>query len=80
MFTCVFFQGVLFVLTCGLHMFACLEVGLRTTKISWATCDIVDLKLCLAKFSGPGPKRTGARGLSLGKTTNEPRPDRNLTG
>ena len=67
MFTCVFFQGVLFVLTCGLHMFACLELNLRPKKISGASCDIVDLKLCLAKFSGPSARGTRARGFSLGK-------------
>ena len=67
MFTCVFFQGVLFVLTCGLHMFACLELNLGSKKFSPASCDTVDLKLCLAKFSGPSPRGTRARGFSLGK-------------
>ena len=33
----------------------------------WASCDSVDLKLCLAKFSGPSPRGTRARGFSLGK-------------
>ena len=64
---CVFQRCFLFVLTCGLHMFACLELNLSSKKFSWASCDTVDLKLCLAKFSGPSPRGTRARGFSLGK-------------
>ena len=46
----------------------------------WASCDSVDLKLCLAKFSGPSPRGTRARGFSLGKKKTEPRHHRNLAG
>ena len=73
---CVF-QAFLFVLTCGLHMFAFLELNLRSKSFSSASCDIVDLKLCLTKFLGPSPGGGArARGFSLGKKPHEPRPQR----
>ena len=63
---CVF-QGFLFVLACVLLMFACLKLNLGSKKFSRASCDTVDLNLCLAKYSGPSPRGTRARGFSLGK-------------
>ena len=42
----------------------CFELNLSSKKFS---SDIVDLKLCFAKFSGPSPRGARARGFSLGK-------------
>ena len=53
-------------------MFACLELNLGSKKFSPASCDTVDLKLCLAKFSGLCPKGAWARGFSLGKKPMNP--------
>ena len=71
---------VCFDLCFAYSMFACLELNLSSKKFSSASCDIVDFKLCLTKFSGPSPRGASARGFSLGKKAHEPRPHRNLTG